>query len=73
MCVTCEHVHSAKQRYRKVPMVATLVTLGVVTFGGSLFSGNTNHVTKLALALFSEMKNKQQNIKKKPRYLYSVV
>jgi len=35
--------------------------LGLVTFGGSLLSGNKNHETKLALALFFRNENKQQH------------
>ena len=65
--------------YRKVPIVATLITFGissllgllltgVITFRRSLFSGNKNHETKLALALFSKLKNKQHNIKKKKKF-----
>ena len=58
----------SRAKYRKVPIVATLVTFGISSLWGSLvsggggggrgslFSGNKTHETKLALALFSEMK-----------------
>ena len=58
---------------RKVPIVATLVTFGIssllgLLISGSLFSGNENHETKLALALFSKLK-KKNNIKKKKHFV----
>ena len=51
--------------YRKVPIVATLVTFGIssllgLLISGSLFSGNENLDTKLAVALFYELKKKKQ-------------
>ena len=71
--------------YRRVPIVATLVTLGISSLWGSLLSGGRyfrgvvtfgeqkSFTNKAGTSFFSEIKNEQHKIKKRTTfYLHSI-
>ena len=73
------------QSYRKVPIVATLVTFGISSLWGLLLSGGhyfrgvvtfgeqKSFTNKAGTSFFSEIKNEQHKIKKRTTfYLHSI-
>ena len=71
--------------YRRVPIVATLVTFGISSLWGSLLSGaryfrgvvtfgeQKSFTNKAGTSFFSEIKNEQHKIKKRTTfYLHSI-
>ena len=71
--------------YRRVPIVATLVTFGISSLWGSLLSGGRyfrgvvtfgeqkSFTNKAGTSFFSEIKNEQHKIKKRTTfYLHSI-
>ena len=72
-------------KYRRVPIVATLVTFGISSLWGSLLSGGRyfrgvvtfgeqkSFTNKAGTSFFSEIKNEQHKIKKRTTfYLHSI-